>query len=165
MPEQRRRMQVRDVTGPIEAVCRQFCEKRGIPPLYLHDLTRPLLDEVHALMDRHAAEVRADAQAAVNRAGGGHRRFEGDALVAGEPAARLAFLERLDAIIRERNTWHDLRALDAYESLWELAYGAAWQAVRVAGAAREVVEQDMAAEETAAADELPGQPREGNGRG
>lgn len=62
------------------------------------------------------------------------------------PAERLATLERLDRVIRERNTWADLRALDAYESLWEMAYGAAVLAVRVSEAARAVVEQDEPAD-------------------
>jgi len=67
------------------------------------------------------------------------------------PAERLALLEQLDRVIRERNTWEDLRALDAYESLWEMAYGAAHQAVQVAAAARQVVEQDIAAEQVSGA--------------
>lgn len=44
------------------------------------------------------------------------------------PAQRMAALERLDRVVRERNTWHDLRALGAYEDLWEIAYGMAYQA-------------------------------------
>lgn len=58
------------------------------------------------------------------------------------PAERLAVLRRLDRVIRERNTWTDLRALGAYEDLWEMAYGAACLAAQVAAAARYVVERD-----------------------
>jgi hypothetical protein len=59
-----RRMQVRDVTGPIEAICRQFLADRDIPGIYLHDLTRPLIDEVHALMDRRGKEAYEDGRLA-----------------------------------------------------------------------------------------------------
>ena len=52
-----RPMQVRDVTEPVERVCREFFADNDIAAIRLHDLTRPLLDEVHALLDRHAAEV------------------------------------------------------------------------------------------------------------
>lgn len=58
-----RRMQVRDVTEPVEAICRQFLTDRGIPAIYLHDLTRPLLGEFHALMDRRGAEAYKDGKA------------------------------------------------------------------------------------------------------
>lgn len=58
------------------------------------------------------------------------------------PEQKVARLEVLDRIVRERNTWTDLRALDAYEGLWEMAYGAARLAVDVAAAARQVVEQE-----------------------
>jgi hypothetical protein len=68
------------------------------------------------------------------------------------PAERLAALKRLDRIIRERNTWTDLRALGAYEDLWEMAYGAAQLAVDVAAAARRVVEQDEPGEPAAQPD-------------
>lgn len=64
------------------------------------------------------------------------------------PAERLAALERLDRVIRERTTWTDLRALGAYEDLWEIAYGEACLAVQVAAAARSVVEQDEPTEQS-----------------
>lgn len=58
-----RRLQVRDVTGPIEATCREFLAAHDIPIIYLRDLTRPLLDEVHALMDRRGTEAYEDGRA------------------------------------------------------------------------------------------------------
>jgi len=68
-------MQVRDVTEPIEAVCRQFLTDRDIPAIYLHDLTRPLLDEIHALMDRRGKEAYEDGRrAAVDEIAGGGAR-------------------------------------------------------------------------------------------
>lgn len=58
-----RRMQVRDVTQPVEAICRQFLADNNIAAIRLHDLTRPLLDEIHALMDRRGNEAYEDGKA------------------------------------------------------------------------------------------------------
>lgn len=58
------------------------------------------------------------------------------------PEQKVAALETLDRVIRENNTWTNLRALGAYEDLWEIAYGDAYRAVQIAAAARAVVAAD-----------------------
>lgn len=61
-----RRLQMRDVQGPINEVCRSFLEAHGIAPRHLNTLAGPLIDQVAALMDRAVVEDRADNPAGLS---------------------------------------------------------------------------------------------------
>lgn len=57
-----RPMQHRDVSEPIEALVREFCDQHGIAAIYHSELSRPLISHAHEILARGMAEVYAESK-------------------------------------------------------------------------------------------------------
>ncbi len=57
-----RRMQHRDVSEPIEALVREFCDQHGIAAIYQGELARPLIEHANEVLQRGINQAYEDGK-------------------------------------------------------------------------------------------------------